>query len=100
MARFAGPDEPGCLPRELRTLPEALRAAGYETIGVTSNELLFAPAGFERGFEHWVEVSDPSLRGEKGPAARSGRQRARTAERVNEAARSLIEVVLRSHDLG
>lgn len=86
MARFAGEDEPGCLPRALSTLPERLRAAGYETIGVVANELLFAPSGFQRGFDDWVEVWDPSTRGRRGPQARDARHRARTAERVNEAA--------------
>jgi arylsulfatase A-like enzyme len=57
MARFAMWDEPGCLPRALRTLPERMQDAGYETIGIASNRLLFEPAGFERGFDRWVEVS-------------------------------------------
>ena len=57
MARFAVWDEPGCLPRALRTLPERMQDAGYETIGIASNRLLFEPAGFERGFDRWVEVS-------------------------------------------
>ena len=37
MARFAEPGDPGCLPRSLRTLPQRLRKAGYETLGVVSN---------------------------------------------------------------
>ena len=57
LTRFAGPsEEQGCIPKSVRTLPEILRNAGYRTIGIVSNRLLFQPAGFERGFADWVEV--------------------------------------------
>jgi arylsulfatase A-like enzyme len=76
LTRFASPDDgSSCIPDALRTLPERLQEAGYWTIGVTSNQLLFAPAGFERGFDHYTEV------GEKGPRA----WRTRTWPRVQEA---------------
>jgi arylsulfatase A-like enzyme len=40
------------------TLPEFLREAGYWTIGIVSNPFLFRAAGFERGFDDWVEVGE------------------------------------------
>ena len=40
------------------TLAEALRDAGYWTIGVASNQFLYEPSGFSRGFDDWVEVDD------------------------------------------
>ena len=46
-----------CLPESLPTLAERLREAGYWTLGVTSNELLYRPGGYERGFDRWVEVA-------------------------------------------
>ena len=58
MARFAKPPhDMACVPSALETLAEKLQAAGYWTIGVVSNRLLFAPYGFEQGFDQWVEVS-------------------------------------------
>jgi arylsulfatase A-like enzyme len=58
LTRFADPsEEKGCIPESVITLPEALREAGYWTIGITSNALLFKPSGFERGFSDWVEAS-------------------------------------------
>lgn len=55
MARFAKPDD-SCVPRGITTLAEALRGAGYWTAGIVSNRLLFAPAGYEQGFDLWSEV--------------------------------------------
>jgi arylsulfatase A-like enzyme len=59
LSRFAesGSDGP-CIPEPLPTLAERMRAAGYWTIGVTSNQFLFEPSGFGRGFDDWVEVGD------------------------------------------
>lgn len=59
LSRFAesGGDE-SCLPEALPTLAERMRAAGYWTIGVVSNQFLFEPSGFGRGFDDWVEVGD------------------------------------------
>ena len=57
MARFADADsEVRCIPEPVPTLAESLRDAGYWTIGVVSNGLLFEPSGFERGFDDWTEV--------------------------------------------
>ncbi len=57
LTRFAdSSEEETCLPKSVRTLPEILRDAGYRTIGIVSNRLLFQPSGFERGFADWIEV--------------------------------------------
>jgi arylsulfatase A-like enzyme len=57
LARFAeAKGEEGCIPASLPTLPELPREAGYWTIGIASNPVLFRPSGFERGFDDWVEV--------------------------------------------
>ena len=53
--RSSGSDS--CLPESLPTLAERLRGAGYWTLGVTSNELLYRPGGYERGFDRWVELA-------------------------------------------
>jgi arylsulfatase A-like enzyme len=37
-------------------LAEDLQVAGYWTVGVVSNELLFRPYGFDQGFNEWIEV--------------------------------------------
>jgi arylsulfatase A-like enzyme len=55
LARFAHEEDVRCVPGNVPTLAERLRAAGYETLGVASNVLLHAPAGFERGFDIWEE---------------------------------------------
>lgn len=70
MARFAdGAGEP-CLPRSLPTLAERLREAGYWTIGVASNQFLYEPSGFGRGFDDWSEVD--RRKPVTGPASREG----------------------------
>ena len=57
MARFSEVADNGiCIPAGLPTLAERLREAGYWTIGVASNQFLFAPSGFNRGFDDWTEV--------------------------------------------
>lgn len=56
MARFAEAED-SCVPRGIETLAEALQDAGYWTAGVVANRLLFAPAGYEQGFDRWDEVS-------------------------------------------
>jgi hypothetical protein len=57
MRRFAASaDEEACIPASLPTLAEAIRARGYWTAGVASNALMFRPAGFDRGFDAWLEV--------------------------------------------
>jgi arylsulfatase A-like enzyme len=57
LSRFATPDgRDACVPRSLPTLAERMREAGYETLGVQSNPLLFDDAGFSRGFDSWAEL--------------------------------------------
>ncbi len=58
LARFAQPGEDACVPRSLPTLAAGLRDAGYYTAGVVTNRLLFRPAGFDRGFDTWLELPD------------------------------------------
>jgi arylsulfatase A-like enzyme len=71
--------EPGCIPASVSTLAERLREAGYQTVGVVTNTLLFRPAGFDRGFDRWTE-----LPGE--PAAGRGRLRAPATSDVTQLA--------------
>jgi arylsulfatase A-like enzyme len=47
------------LPDALRTLPEMLHEAGYETLGVSTNPAISAEAGFARGFDRFVQLFDP-----------------------------------------
>ena len=54
--RFAEKHEDPCIPPSVPTLAETLHAAGYRTVGVTSNQFLYEPSGFSRGFDEWVEV--------------------------------------------
>jgi len=55
LARF-GDAGSACVPAGLETLAERLRGAGYWTIGVASNDLLYDPAGYSAGFDDWVEL--------------------------------------------
>lgn len=48
------------LPDALRTLPEMLHEAGYETLGVSTNPAISAEAGFARGFDRFVQLFDPA----------------------------------------
>jgi len=56
--RFRQPDEAGphCIPQSVETLAERLRQRGYWTLGIASNELLYRPGGYEKGFDRWVEI--------------------------------------------
>jgi len=80
MVRFsAGPGD-SCLPRGLETLAERLKRSGYWTIGVTSNRLLFAPYGYEQGFDVWREVGS-----DRTDAPRPLLMQARAGDRVRAA---------------
>ena len=57
MARFAAGPEDTCVPQGLTTLAEELKNAGYTTVGVVSNRHLFRPAGYDQGFDEWIEVA-------------------------------------------
>lgn len=56
LLRFSAGPEDSCVPRDLETLAESLQNAGWFTAGVVANALLFAPSGFEQGFDVWREV--------------------------------------------
>lgn len=85
MGRFQeGPSTDRCLPESVRTLGEAVRSRGYTTVGVVANALLFRPAGFDRGFDRWVEVGEID-RSEPEEAARG-----RTWQHVNEGVRRAL----------
>jgi len=93
LARFAS-GEPGetCIPRAVPTLAERLREAGYRTIGVASNQFLYEPSGFGRGFDDWAEVDrrKPLV----GPRSREGvvdPSRSRYWRVVNQAAFEALE---------
>lgn len=88
LARFSGVGDEGlCIPAALPTLPQRLGEAGYWTIGVVSNDFLYEPSGFGRGFADFAEVGQRASR-----TGRSERRRApehwatRTAGDVNRAA--------------
>ena len=84
MARFATERDKSCIPAHLDTLAEDLHAAGYETLGVVSNRLLFRPLGYEQGFDIWEEVGKKKRWYER---ATSGELAVlRNGEHVNEAA--------------
>ncbi|MCU0302868.1 MAG: sulfatase [Thermoanaerobaculales bacterium] len=57
-----GPDDR--LPDELPTLPELLRAAGYETGAVVANAYVGRPFGFARGFDHFEFIDHREGRSE------------------------------------
>ena len=69
LARFAAGPADSCVPAGVPTLPEALRDAGYHTVGVVSNLLLFRPAGYEQGFAEWIQVGASE---EQARAAQTG----------------------------
>ncbi len=89
LIRFARADgRDRCVPLGLPTLASALRAADYYTIGVTSNSLLFDPAGFRRGFDRWIEVPPrpaPPSHPLPDSVQRPGRHLAAEGWRVNSA---------------
>jgi arylsulfatase A-like enzyme len=93
LARFRDGADPAeaCIPEALPTLAEMLRDAGYWTIGVASNEFLFEPSGFGRGFDDWNEVgtqqSEPGLFRTRA-AMRA--HRTRTLEHVQAAAEQAL----------
>jgi arylsulfatase A-like enzyme len=92
MARFRAGDDDTCVPRSLPTLAESLREAGYWTIGVASNQFLYEPSGFGRGFDDWTEVDERKPL--TGPASREGVENARksrTWRAVNRAVNAALE---------
>ncbi len=94
MARFGTSLEPGepCVPAILPLLGETMAGAGYETLGAVSNQFLFRPAGFDRGFDGWREIG--TLRRTPGAMSQQERRqwfRERRGELVNEAVAELLD---------
>ena len=56
LSRLAASRAEPCVPSGVPTLAEELRRASYPGVGVVSNLLLFRPAGFDRGFDEWIEI--------------------------------------------
>jgi len=91
LARFRSGEGDTCIPRSLPTLAERLREAGYWTIGVASNQFLYEPSGFGRGFDDWTEVD--RRKALTGPASREGIENARqsrTWRNVNRAVEAAL----------
>jgi arylsulfatase A-like enzyme len=80
-----------CIPESVPTLAERMREAGYATIGVTSNLLLFPPHGLHRGFDDWQAI--PSWRPREGVAGRSieDHKAARAGAAVNRAVEAALD---------
>jgi arylsulfatase A-like enzyme len=92
LARFRADEDDSCVPRSLPTLAEGLQQAGYWTIGVASNQFLYEPSGFGRGFDDWTEVDERKPL--TGPASREGIENARksrTWRSVNRAVNTALE---------
>jgi arylsulfatase A-like enzyme len=74
LARFGVGEGGACFPEDMALLGEVMRDRGYTTIGVTSNALLFSPAGFSRGFDQWIEVPERRRGNRLGRRAQSWRE--------------------------
>jgi arylsulfatase A-like enzyme len=92
LSRFSADAAESCVPRTLPTLAEGLRAAGYHTAGVVSNLLLFRPAGFERGFDAWLEIgpTPQQVRAAQGGGAMVYDPKLTAGDRVNAAVRDWL----------
>lgn len=91
LRRFAAAMDIACVPVSVETLAEKMRKAGYWTLGVASHALLFRPAGFDRGFDRWIEVGRQDAAG-AGNVFGFGDVNSRDGRHVNEAvARALPE---------
>lgn len=89
LARFGG--EGGgdaCVPAGLRALGEVMHEQGYWTGAVVANRLLFRPAGFDAGFERWIEVGSGDEEYVLANPSRSAVRR--TGDHVNQAVRELL----------
>ena len=94
MARFSAGAGDTCIPRSLTTLAQSLQQAGWWTMGIVSNQFLYEPSGFGRGFERWVEVDERTP--VAGAASRKGVEdpvHSRDWEEVNRAAFAAVEAV-------
>lgn len=90
MRRFAANEDARCIPDELPLLAEKLQDAGYWTIGVVTNTLLFQPLGYERGFSQWTEIGRLGSSNEIG-GIQANPPRERAAKKANEAIASLLD---------
>ena len=82
LARLAESPDDTCVPRSLDTLAEDLQRAGYETLGIQSNAIIFQPYGYEQGFDTWIEVGERERpKSQQDPVALA---KLRTGRRVNE----------------
>jgi len=85
-------DETLCIPPSVPTLAETIRAAGYWTIGVASNQFLYEPSGFSRGFDDWIEVGKkPETMGALARFKLPDASASRFFGHVNEAALAAID---------
>jgi arylsulfatase A-like enzyme len=88
LARFGTEGDEGCVPDALLTLGEVMHEQGYWSAAVVANRLLFRPAGFDAGFDRWVEVGsgdeDFVLKNREASA------KERTGTHVNAAVRELL----------
>ena len=93
LQRFARPGDPAsCIPSSVPTLADKLRAAGYATIGVASNQFVYEPSGFSRGFDDWVEVGKkPTKPGPLDRLALPDAAKTRYFALVNRAALQAVE---------
>ena len=90
MRRFAREEDAACVPGELPRLAEQLNEAGYWTVGVVTNTLLFQPLGYDQGFDEWVEIgrlaSSDSTAGYQANAPRE-----RESKHANRAIASVLD---------
>jgi arylsulfatase A-like enzyme len=92
LARFSSGPGDTCIPRSVATLAESLLEAGWWTAAVVSNQFLYEPSGFGRGFERWVEVDEREP--VAGPESRKSVEdpaHSRDWEKVNRAAFAAVE---------
>ena len=88
LARLAEPGDEACLPSGVRTLGVQMRERGYHTVAVVSNPYLFRPAGFDRGFDAWVEIGKSN--GPRRTVAPLVAARRRDSAHVNRAVERLL----------
>jgi len=92
LARLSAGAQDTCIPSSVPTLAEKLQRAGWWNIGVVSNQFLYEPSGFSRGFETWVEVDERAP--VAGPASRKNLEdpaHSRDWEKVNAAAFAAVD---------
>jgi arylsulfatase A-like enzyme len=70
---FQGVNAFNPLPLDVPTLPERLRAAGYETGAFTEDGFVIPNAGFQRGFSTYVENTSPNFHEPLGQSAKTFR---------------------------